>query len=468
MDAEIAPSPAPAAEPAPAPNPAPAAEPAPSPTPDRPSVPPASLRPGLTLGLLSVQHGLIHAQTAVLPLVLVAVMDDFGVGVAEVGLLIGVSTLLAGLVQLGFAGLQRLVDRRTILGAGGIVFGAGMAALAAATSWLAFVAMTIVARLGGSPQHPVGNALITEQRPEHERAGAIAVHISMGNLGTVAVPLVGAWLIAGAGWGAAVLVIGLPAIVVGALILVAVRESGRDRAAALAHGSTLDGFRALRHERDLGWLFLASTVAAAGRGIGVVSVFVPLYLALVLDLDAGTVALMYTLLLAGSVPGPIVAGRIADRVGHRPVLVVTYLAGAAALVGLVLAGGSIPLVWLAVGFVGAFVFEESSLLQALLADVAPPALRDVAFSAYFTAMFAIGAVWAAFLGAVVGVLGDTAGFQVVFGLMAAGYLAAIPPVLRIREPRGQSAAARVAPAPAAGSTPPAISPPAGTAGMDPS
>ncbi len=421
------------------------------------------VRPRLTLGLLSVQHGLIHAQTAVLPLVLLAVIDGFGVGVAEVGLLIGLSNLLGGAVQLGFAGLQRFVDRRTILGAGGLVFGAGMTALAAATSWLAFGAFTIVARLGGSPQHPVGNALIAEQCPEHERAGAIAFHIAMGNLGTVAVPLVGAWLIASAGWGAAVLVIGLPAMVVGAAILVAVRETGRDRAAALAHGSTADGFRALRHERDLLWLFVASTIAAAGRGIGVVSVFVPLYLARVLALDAGTVALMYTLLLAGSVPGPLVAGWVADRVGHRPVLVFTYLAGAAALAGLVVAGGTIPLVWLAVGFVGAFVFEESSLLQALLADVAPPALRDVAFSAYFTLMFAIGAVWAAGLGAVVGALGDAAGFPVVFAVMSAGYLVAILPVLRIREPRTRPAVG----GPAIQSAP-AVSPPAGTAGTDPS
>ena len=441
----------------------PALDPAPVPGVDRPPAPAAHLRPRLTLGLLSVQHGLIHAQTAVLPLVLVAVIDGFGVGVAEVGLLIGLANLLGGLVQLAFAGLQRFLDRRTILGVGGIVFGAGMIVLAGATSWLAFGAMTIVARLGGSPQHPVGNALIAEQCPEHERAGAIAVHIAMGNLGTVAVPLVGAWLIATTGWGAAVLVIGLPAMVVGAAILLAVRETGRDRAAARAHGSTLDGFRALRHERDLLWLFVASTIAAAGRGIGVVSVFVPLYLARVLALDAGTVALMYTLLLAGSVPGPLAAGWIADRVGHRPVLMFTYLAGAAALAGLVVAGGSIPLVWLAVGFVGAFVFEESSLLQALLVDVAPPALRDVAFSAYFTVMFAIGAVWATVLGAVVGVLGDAAGFPVVFGLMAAGYLVAIVPVLRIRESGRRLPDRRPIGVPA-----PGLSPPAGTAGTDPS
>lgn len=402
-----------------------------------PSLPAADLRPRLTLWLLSAQHGLIHAQTAVLPLVFIVVIDRFGIGVNDVGLLLAAGNILAGAVQLVYAPLSRVVTRRTILGVGGLVYGVGMTALATATSWLPFSFFTIVARVGGSPQHPVGNALIAEQRPVREHAGAIAAHIAGGNLGTVAVPLVGAWLIVSFGWPVAVAVIGIPSLVVGLAILVLVRESGHDRAAARAHGSTLQGFRALRGEHDLLWLFAASSIAAAGRGIGVVSTFVPLYLARVLALDAGTVALMYTLLLAGSVPAPIVAGRLAGRYGHRPVLFGTYLLGAAALATLVVAGGSIPLVWLSIGFIGAFVYEESSLLQALLAEVAPTALRDVAFSAYFTLMFVVGAIWSAALGVLVGVLGDARGFPVAFGMMAASYLAAILAVRSIRAGRGR-------------------------------
>jgi FSR family fosmidomycin resistance protein-like MFS transporter len=397
-----------------------------------PTPPAVELRPRLTLWLLSAQHGLIHAQTAVLPLVFIVVIDRFGIGVNDIGLLLAAGNILAGAVQLLYAPLSRVVTRRTILGVGGLVYGVGMTALATATSWLPFSLFTIVARVGGSPQHPVGNALIAEQRPVREHAGAIAAHIAGGNLGTVAVPLVGAWLIVSFGWPVAVAVIGIPSLVVGVAILVLVRESGHDRAAARAHGSTLQGFRALRGEHDLRWLFAASSIAAAGRGIGVVSTFVPLYLARVLALDAGTVALMYTLLLAGSVPAPIVAGRLASRYGHRPVLFGTYLLGSAALATLVVAGGSIPLVWLSIGFIGAFVYEESSLLQALLAEVAPTELRDVAFSAYFTLMFVVGAIWSAALGVLVGVLGDARGFPVAFGVMAASYLAAILAVRSIR------------------------------------
>ena len=407
-----------------------------------PGVETADLRPRTTLALLSVQHGLIHAQTALLPLVFIAVTPVFGIGVGEIGLLLAIGNVLTGVVQIAFAPLQRIVSRRSLLGIGGLVYGAAMTATGLATSWGGFSLATIGARVAGSPQHPVGNGLIAEQRHARAHASAIAVHIAGGNLGTVAVPLVGAWIIASFGWQAAMAAVGIPAVVVGALILVAVRESGADRAAAVAHGSVRRAFADVLREPDLRRLFAASSVAAAGRGIGVVSTFVPLYLARSLALDAGTVALMYTLLLAGSVPGPLLAGRLAGRYGHRTVLAGSYVAGAASLVLLVAAGGSIPLVWVAIGFVGAFVFEEASLLQGLLVEAAPPAIRDAANSAYFTLMFAVGAVWAALLGAIAALLGDAAGFSVVFLTMAASYLVAIVFVRGIRA--GGRPAARIA------------------------
>jgi MFS family permease len=405
--------------------------------------PPTDVRPAVTLGLLSVQHALIHAQSALMPLIFIQIIDQFRIGVGEIGLLIAAGNILSGVIQLSFGWLTRVVSRRGILGIGGLVFGAGMSALALTTAWIPFAVTNVVARVGGAPQHPVGNALIAEQYQAARRGTAISVHIAVGNLGTVAIPLVGGWVIARSGWPPAVAMLAIPALVVAVAILLFVREAGTDRAAARHRGSALSAYRSLRHERDLLWLFAGSSVAAAGRGLGIITTFVPLYLSRALGLDDATVALMYTLLLIGSVPAPIVAGWISDRVGHKRVLIATYLAGAASLAVFVVVGSNIPAVWLAIGFLSAFVFEESSLMQALLADIARPAIRDVAFSAYFTFMFGVGALWAAFLGALVGTLGDAEGFPIAFGIMAASYLGAALVVTRIRPPdrRGRPAEA---------------------------
>ena len=102
----------------------------------------------------------------------------------------------SGLIQLSFAKLTRVVSRRTLLASGGILFGGGFAAQAIAPTLPDFAAVNVASRIGGAPQHPVGNGLLAEQFPEERRGFAISAHISGGNVGTVVVAVVGAAMIA--------------------------------------------------------------------------------------------------------------------------------------------------------------------------------------------------------------------------------------------------------------------------------
>jgi MFS family permease len=82
---------------------------------------------------------------------------------------------------------------------------------------------------------------------------------------------------------------------------------------------------------------------------------------------------------------------------------------------------------------GLFSFAESPQLQALLADIAPPAIRDASFSLYFTLAFGVGSLWVAAYGLIIGALGEAAGLPVVFVLMAVSFLLAGLAVLPIKE-----------------------------------
>jgi MFS family permease len=75
----------------------------------------------------------------------------------------------------------------------------------------------------------------------------------------------------------------------------------------------------------------------------------------------------------------------------------------------------------------------SYLVQALLADVAPAPIRDVTFAFYFTLAFGVGSLWVALYGAIIDVLGEMAGLPIVFGLMAASFLAAAVVMLPVRD-----------------------------------
>ena len=393
------------------------------------------VRPQRSLALLSVAHAVNHAFAVLLPLIFLAIIDEFGVGVEAVAFLAAAGAAMSGLVQLSYAELTRRVSRRRLLGLGGLLFGGGFAAQALATGFGTFALANIVARIGGSPQHPVGNGLLAEQFPPARRGFAISAHIAGGNVGTVVVAVVGVPLLAWIGWRGASVVFGVAAIMVALLILGLVREHGTDRAAAMAGGSSRDALRHVIADRDLRWLFLTSVLGGGGRGLGVVNLFVLIYLTRVLGLDAATSGLMYGALIVFSVPMPLVAGWLSDRFGRKPLIVAAYLGGALGFAVFLLAGSSMVGLWVGIALMGLFSFAESPQLQALLADIAPPATRDASYALYFTLAFGVGSLWTAVYGVVISQLGEPAGVPVVFVLMGATFIAAALATLPIRTER---------------------------------
>ncbi len=403
---------------------------------DSPAIPTArtDVRPNLSLWLLSLAHAVNHAQAALLPLVYLSIISQFGVSVAAIAFLTSFGSVASGLVQLTYAGLTRVVSRRVILTAGGLVFGGGMAAMALATSFLPFSVFNVLSRVGGSPQHPVGNGLIAEQFPPERQGFAISAHIAGGNVGTVVVPLLGAWLIAGVGWQWTVVLFGLPAMVIAALIFVFVKETGADRAAARAYGSLRVAMSTVLRDRNLRLVYASAAAGGGARGLGVLNIFVPLYLHLVVGLDDATVALMYAVLVIGSVPGPMVAGWLSDRFGRKALILAAYVGGVVGLATFVLAGTNIALLWVAIVLMGIFNFVESPQLQALLSDLSPPALRDASFAVYFTLAFGVGSLWVALYGIVDQIFGNAVGLPITFWLMALAFVVASFTVLPIRIP----------------------------------
>ena len=407
-------------------------------TADSPAAAVERIHPDRTLWLLSIAHAVNHAQAVLLPLVYVRIIAEFGVSPAEVAYLASAGAFASGAVQLSYAKLTRIISRRKLLAAGGVLFGGGFAAQAIAPSFLSFAAVNIVSRVGGSPQHPVGNALLAEQFPESRRGFAISAHISGGNVGTVVVALAGAPLIALLDWRWVVVLFGIPAIAIALAILLFVQESGGDRDAAMAHGSVRDAFRTILRDPDHRWIYLASILGGGGRGLGVVNLFMLLYLTSVIGVETGLSNLMYGILIVLSVPMPLVAGWLSDRVGRRPVIIGVYVGGAVAFAVFMLVGSSLAGLWIGILLMGLFSFAESPQLQALLADIAPPTIRDASFALYFTLAFGVGSLWVALYGAIIDWLGEPTGLPVVFWLMAISFLLAALSILPIREPRRAS------------------------------
>lgn len=387
-------------------------------------------RPALALVLLATAHAAIHAQSALMPLVYAIVIVEYGLNERDIGTFIAITTAVGGSMQLAYGFLTRYVARPLLLAGGQLIFGSSLIVGGLSQSVTQLLAAISAARIGSSPQHPVGNALLSDLYPAERRGFAISAHISGGNVGTVLVPFVGGALLLAIGWQATLALFGVPAIVIGVLVAVLVREDhAAYRRRARASGSVRGQLREVIGRRDLRLILGASLVAAGGRGLDIVAPFMVLYLSGPLGFDDGTVNMLYALLLVGAVVGPILAGILSDRFGRRPTLIAYYLLSAVGILAFLAVGANLVLLVPLLLPFGTAVFSESPVLQAYLADRATGPLRDVAFSVYFTFAFGIGAAWAFIIGFVV----EAFGYPVAFSLMATSYVGAAALLVAVRE-----------------------------------
>ena len=379
------------------------------------------------LSVVSGAHAVIHATVVLMPLVFPIIQQQYHISYTEIGLLVSVPSLVSGLLQFGAGYLGRYMTRKAMIGFGNLIVGLSMFLTGTAASYPAFMSWQLLRSVGSAPQHPVGSSLLTDTVAPQRKGLALAIHVAGGNLGTLIVPLVGAGLISHFGWQPTVMLFALPGLVAGTAVLLFAKDPvGRRAPAPRPVGTTrLAALVAPIRSRGVLLIIVASIVAAGGRGVGILTTYLPLYLSDSLKLPRGEVAWLFTLLLAGSVVGPVVAGRLSDRTGRRPMLWAAYGSAAVFTAFLpIVTGRSAPLWELVaiIGLIGLTAYAESSLLQAYLADLAPDDVRDAAFAWYFTLAFGIGSLWGAALGYIIDI--SHGNFAVAFWTMAASYILA--------------------------------------------
>jgi MFS transporter, FSR family, fosmidomycin resistance protein len=370
--------------------------------------------------LVSVAHAFSHAYGALLPLIVPFFRNDLELTYTQLGLIFSLSNLVWSPLQLGFGVLGRYCSRKLILGIGHVCQGMSMIGTSLVHGFGDLLSWRIIGRIADAPQHPIGNALIAQGFRADRRGLALAINAAGSNLGTVAVPLLGGFLIATLGWRSTLILFGLPGVLIGILLLALLEENrGNTQQSQPAAKLGTEVWALLRH-RDALLLLASHVIGAGGRGLGVATIYVPLYLSQTLQVNEVQLGILLTIMMAGSVIGPLIAGPLSDRMGRKPVLLGDYVIACLCFGGLLTVGGSswtLPLVLTATGIA---VYSEGAIMQTALADVADNTSMDMLFGLYFTVGSAIGAPWAFLIGALV----DGYGFATAFAAMAASQVLA--------------------------------------------
>lgn len=340
---------------------------------------------------------------------------------AMIGLALGGYGLTQGLLQIPFGLLSDRIGRKTVISLGLLLFAAGSAVAALATSLDGILIGRILQGAGA-----VGSAilaLVADLTREEVRTRAMAMVGMTIGLGFVVAIVIGP-ILAGA--------IGVPGIfwltaVLAAIAIAIVQLLVPAPAAILRHRDAeavpaLFG-RVLRQGEllrlDFGIFALHAVLTASFLAV-------PRLLAGTLQLGGGDTWRIYLPVLAASVVLMVPAILVAETRGRmKEVFIAAILLLAASLAALLLGGGRVDvLVAALIGFFTAFNIMEA-MLPSLVTKAAPADAKGTATGVYSSAQFlgifvgGAGGGWASAAGGVTGVLAVALGLALVWLALAA-------------------------------------------------
>ena len=160
------------------------------------------------VGLVAAAHFMSHFYQLVLPPIFPLLVGVFGVGYADLGLVLSVTYVVSGLMQTP-AGIlvDRLGPARVLIGGLGIYSGSVfLSGLAGGVWWL--VPLMAAAGLGNCVFHPADYAIMTARVRPTRLGRAFGAHTLAGNFGWVAAPVAVLALTQAFGWRAALMILG--------------------------------------------------------------------------------------------------------------------------------------------------------------------------------------------------------------------------------------------------------------------
>jgi len=370
---------------------------------------------------------------ALLVPLLPAIKADLGLSYTEAVLLKSVFVGASAVLQVPAGFLADAVSELWLLILGNAWVAAGIIVMAFSPGFIALLAITLVAGIGGGTQHPIAASMVSRAYDGGGRSTAVGTVNFAGDLGKMAAPvIVAAAALAHFDWRTTLWVIGVGGLVfmAGAALLRRGLDLGRptrtgNRTTEDPSGETQVG--AFAKLSFVGFLDAATRASAL--------VFLPF----ILDdkgLGIAEISAMLVLFFVGGAAGKFACGWLGDRYGLINVTVVTK-GVTAVLLALALVtpvAAMVPLV-LVLGFT---LQGTSSVLYAAVADFVPARRRARLYGLYYTIIDG-GSVVAPLA---YGIVADLSGLGVAMVAMSFVTAAILPSSLTLRRHLGAPAGAR--------------------------
>jgi DHA1 family multidrug resistance protein-like MFS transporter len=299
--------------------------------------------------------------------VLALFAESLGAGPERIGLIVSVSTLTGVLLKLPSGALSDIYGRRMLLRVGVIAFGVPPFFYPFISDLNLLTLLRLFHGLATAIFAPSALATVAELYRER-RGAALGTYTACTQSGALLGPLIGGYLAFASGFSSAFITAGLFGCVAIAMFyslqLPSPPARVYEKGLPSVWAEMWKGFNIVARNRRV--LITSSTDAAKMIANGALMAFLPLY-GVSVGLNPGEVGLLFTVQSLTSFISKPIMGRVSDRVGRQPLIVLGLLMCAATFVCIPFAAGLVLLLVLSAGFgFGEAVVSSSS--SAFVAD----------------------------------------------------------------------------------------------------
>jgi len=293
--------------------------------------------------------------------------ESLGAGPERLGLIVSVSTLTGVLLKLPSGALSDIYGRKVLLRIGVVAFGLPPFVYPFVSDLNVLTGLRFVHGLATAIFAPSALATVADLYQER-RGAAMGTYTACTQSGALLGPFLGGWLVYQAGFPTAFVTAG----VFGCIAILIFFSLHLDEPPPRVHEKGLGpvltemgkGFLAVARNRRV--LITSTTDAAKMIANGALMAFLPLY-GLSVGLNAGQVGLLFSVQAVTSFFSKPIMGRVSDRVGRQPLILIGLLICAGTFISMPQAGSFALLLLLSSGFgFGEAVVSSSS--AALVAD----------------------------------------------------------------------------------------------------
>jgi MFS transporter, DHA1 family, multidrug resistance protein len=300
--------------------------------------------------------------------VLALFAQSLGAGPETIGLVVSVSTLTGVFLKLPSGALSDIYGRRLLLRLGVVAFGLPPFLYPFIHNVDALVALRFVHGLATAIFAPSALATVADLYRER-RGAAMGAYTACTQAGALLGPVLGGWLVYAAGFPGTFMTAGVFGCV-GVMLFALLHLSPppprvKEKGLKPVLDDMWQGFCIVAHNTRV--LITSATDGAKMIANGALMAFLPIY-ALSIGLNAGEAGLLFGVQGVISFLSKPVMGRVSDRVGRKPLIMVGLLICAATFILIPHAQSFLLLLFLAAGF-GFGEAVVTSSISAFVADV---------------------------------------------------------------------------------------------------